>query len=203
MLASEIITRFELYMDDTTELSTTESLALLNKISQLVANANNWEILKQGYSGTGTGTTLTLPTRFSHLVENANSTSDNIYADGAVVFVDNSPFKVVSWSDRKQYEGDSNKAYIDIANGNLVFTTSVAGKTVEFDYHQYPATYTISEHVWVPDRFADILYHGMCIDDFAIQQSEKAKSYRNEHLGSYNMWLGEMKSWNFKLVQMT
>ena len=203
MLASEIITRFELFMDDGTELSSAESLIVLNKISQLVANTNNWEILKQGYSGTGTGTTVAFPTRFSHLVDNANYSSDNDYANGTVIFVDDAPYKVVSWSDRKQYEGQSDKAYLDMANSNLVFTSSVAGKTVEFDYIQYPATYTASDTVWIPDRFADILYHGMCADDYVIQQSDKAKSYRDEHLNAYKMWLNEMKSWNFKLVQLT
>lgn len=47
MLASEIIAKFELYVDDSTELSTQEELDLLNKVYQKVADDRPWEILKK------------------------------------------------------------------------------------------------------------------------------------------------------------
>ena len=47
MTAQEIIAAFELKVDDSTELSTSEELALLNRVYQLVCDERPWEILKK------------------------------------------------------------------------------------------------------------------------------------------------------------
>ena len=207
MTAAEIITKFELYMDDTTELSSTEELALLNKIYQRVSAIYPWESLKTAYSGTTDGTAnLALPARFSQLTENDQYSENGQYGAGPVIYVgtDYAPYKVVSWSDRRNYRDQSNVAFLDVANDNLVFAQAPgSGKAVEFDYIETPADLTLSDTPWLPTRFQDVIYHGMCIDDFVIQQSEKALSYRNEHLANFNMYLSDMKSWNFKLLQMS
>ena len=177
----------------------------MDKIYQRVSAIYNWESLKKAYSGTASGTTLALATRFSHFVENDNYSSDNEYAEGPVVFIgtDYTPYKIVSFSDRRRYRDQSGIVYLDLPNSNLVFTVDPGSKAVEYDYIETPAELTTTtDTFWIPDRFTPIIYHGMCVDDFVIQQSEKARSYRDENLNTYNMYLNDMKSWNFKLIQM-
>jgi hypothetical protein len=205
MTGAEIITKFELYMDDTTELSADEELDLVNKIYQRVSEMLPWEQLKKAYSGTASGTTLALPTRFSHIVENYNYSSDAEYGGAPVVFIgtEYQPYKLISWSDRRRYREHSGHAYVDIANSNLVFTVDPGAKAVEYDYIEYPADLATGTSPWFPSRFHDAIYHGMCVDDFVIQQSEKAKSYRGEHQKAFEDYIADMKLWNARLVQMT
>lgn len=196
---------FRLFMDDTSDLSSSEEISLMDKIYQLVSQEMDWEKLKKPYSGTTSGTTLALPTGFSGLSENADYSENGEYGNAPVIYVgdDYTPYKVVSFSDRRMYRDQGNIAYIDIANDNLVFATDPGVKAVEYDYMEEPTALSDTDDTfWFPDKFAHILYHGMCADSFVIQQSEKARSYRDEHLSSYNMFLNNMKSWNFKLVQM-
>lgn len=204
---SDIIKDFELFLDDTTELSTAEEIRLAEKHSQRIANLLPWEILKKSYaSGSAvSSTTDSLPTRFAYVVANDNYSENGEYGTGPVIYVGTnySPWKVVSWSDRRNYRSRKGYAYVDIANSNMVFSEA-PNDTVEYDYIEYPATLTATtDTIWIPDRFAPILYHSMCADDFVIQQSEKARSYRDEHLNSYKMYENDMRSWNYNLVQLT
>lgn len=206
MLASEIIKKFELYMDDTTELSSDEELDLLNKKYQMISAELPWEQLKKAYSGTTDGsTTLSLPTRFSYIVNNQNYSDDSQYASGPVIYIGSNydPYPLISFSDRRRYRTKSGYAYLDIANSNLVFTVAPSsGKAVEYDYIEYPADLTTSTSPWLPSRFHDWLYHEMCIDDFVIQQSEKARSYRDEHKKAAEEYRASARQWNANLIQM-
>lgn len=193
-------------MDDTTELSDSEELRLLNKIYNRVSTVHTWKRLIQEYSGTASGTTLSLPERFAYVVENDNYTENGQYGGGRVVYIGSeyTPWKLVDISDRRNYRNRNGFAWVDLANSNLVFSTDPGAKAVEYDYLEFPTPLTdTSDTFWIPDAYTPILYHGMCIDDFVIQQSEKARSYRDEHLGSYNMYLNDMKSWNMSLTQLT
>lgn len=204
-LASQIITDFHLYIDDMTELSSVEELALLNRVQNNVCNEKVWEFLKT----TGTGNTSTsvdyiaLPSDFAYLTDNHNYTDSSYEASRPVVFIgtEYSPYPVISWSDRRQYRDQQGFAYIDIVNSRLVFTKQpTTVKAVEFDYIKTPAVLTTSDNIAIPDRFAPILFHGMCIDDFIIQMSDKAKSYKNEHEAKYKSYLADMSYWNARLV---
>lgn len=206
-LASTIITDFELYLDDMTELSSTEEIALLNRVQNNVCNLKAWEFLKT--AGTGTTSTsvdyVALPSNFAYLVQNANYTDSSYAADRPVVFVGSTyePYQVISWSDRRQYRNKSNYAYIDIGNSRLVFTLQpTSSQAVEFDYIKTPTVLTTSDNIAIPDRFAPVLFHGMCVDDFIIQMSDKAKSYKSEHEQKYKMYLDDMAYWNAKLIQI-
>jgi hypothetical protein len=71
MLASEIITTFELYNGDATELSATEELALLNKIYHEVAAIRPWLVFNKESTGTVSTSVpyVSLPTRFARIAE--------------------------------------------------------------------------------------------------------------------------------------
>lgn len=194
-------------MDDTTELSESEEIRLAEKHSQRIANQYPWLKLRKEGTGTVSSASISWPTRFDYIVANYNETSASDYGEGPAVLIgpDLAPYKVVSYEDRKRYNNSGGYCYVDPVNETIVFTDSSAdGKAYSFDYQEYPATLTATtDTIWIPDRFAAALYHSMCVDDFVIQQSEKARSYRDENLAAAQMWVNEMRMWDARLRQMT
>lgn len=209
MTSQEIIERFELYVDDTTELSTQEELDLLQKIYDKVCDETPWEILKTESSGTlSTSTTITLPADFNRLVANSNFTQNNwqneANTSGRVVWLGTgsaaSPYIVVDWSDRKRYISSNGFAYLDMANNQLVFTVPQStGIAYSFDYLKTPTALTLGTSPIFPARFHHIFYHGMASEDMIIQLFDKARSYAGENNAKYLEWLGQMKMWNANL----
>ena len=73
--ATELITIFELQVNDVTELSTSEELLVMNRIYQRVCSDRPWEFLKTSETGTllGSGTDgfyITIPSDFGYFYEN-------------------------------------------------------------------------------------------------------------------------------------
>lgn len=205
MLKSETLKKFHLYMDDTSELSSTEEEELYDKVVQMISSNRPWEKTKEVFSGTTDGTTtLALPSTFGFLVQNSNHTDSSYDAERPVVFVgpNNDEYKVVSWSDRRQYRDQTNICWIDVANDTLEFAVAPSsGLAVEFDYHGIPADIATSASSWIPARFDHIIFHGMCVDDFVIMHSEKAKSYQSDNQKMYDKYLDDMAYWNANLIQ--
>lgn len=202
MLTSEIIKKFELYVDDSTELSPAEELDLANKIYHRICDDRPWEFLKKEKTGTVSGTSITLPTDFAYLVENFNYTdnsySTEINAKPVFVFINGSPFQVVNWSDRRRYENNNNVCYLDISAGAIKFPVSQSG-TYSFDYKAFPADLTLSTEPIFPDRYHDAIYHLMAVDDMVIQLFPKAQSYQAENQSLGNSILARMAKWNSDL----
>lgn len=196
MTKEAIITKFELYMDDMSELSSTESEELFDKVYNRVNAERPWEGTKTEYSGTAP---VTLPSDFLFLVQNYNYTDESEYAGAPVVFVDNDPVKVVSWSDRNRYT--TGVAYLNMRANTLDFKDTVTGDTVVFDYHASMPELLTTETPWFPSVFHDVIYHGMCAEAFMMMQADKSKSYAQEHLAWYNKYLGDMALWNARLIQ--
>lgn len=206
MTKSAIITKAQLYLDDSSELSDSEFEDLFDKIYQKVCDDRPWEFTKRSYAGTTTSAaTLALPSNFGYLVANRNHTSSSYTADRPVVFVRSTydPFEVVSWSDRRQYRNHTNVCWIDIPNSVLEFATAPGtGLAVEYDYHAAMDALANAEEPVFPARFHDVIYHGMVEDDFIIQQSDKAKSYAGENRQQYDEYIRRMAYWNSQLVQI-
>lgn len=205
---SQIITDFELYIDDATDLSSTEELALFNRVFKKICSSKAWEFLKKAAAGTTSTSVpyISLPSDFGYLAQNHNYTETA--ANGGtnpVVFVgtDYVPYKVVSWSDRRQYRDQANVCYIDIANSRLYFAKQPSSAlAVEYDYVAAPASLGLNDTIPIPDRFVPAIFHGMCVDDFIIQQSDKAKSYKRENEDKQKEYLDDMAYWNSRLIQM-
>lgn len=207
MTGAEIITAFELQVDDLTELSSVEELALANKVYHKIAMDRPWEILKKTHAGTQSVTVpyIALPSDFAYLTENYNHTDRSYYAGRPVVFIGTNyqPYEVVSWSDRRTVRTDTNKCYIDIANSRLYFTVQpTTAQTVEFDYMSVPTDITTGTSPVFPARFHKIFQHGMAVEDFVLQLSDKAKSYAPENRALYESYLEDMAMWNAELVQL-
>lgn len=198
MLASEIITEFELYNGDTTELSSAEELNLLNKIYHEVAGGHAWLILNKESTGTLSTTVpyVSLPTRFKSV---ANTT---VY-DGhdKFIYVNKAPFKVIPFSERRQYEDVSGYAYIDLATSRLYLTAQpTTAYSYSFDYSEYPADLTLSDSPVFPARLHSVFSHLMAVDDDILQRFPKGDSYIGEHKSRAEDLLNRLRSWNFELA---
>lgn len=185
----DIITAFELYIGDETELSSVEELALLQKVYNEVLASEEWEFLKKEATGTISGTYITQPTDFDRL-----TTDQNIYLGTA-----QRQFPVIPFSDRRKYINQNPFCYYDAKNQKFVFFLS-QNDTYSFDYiYVPPALDTSTSNPVFPVRFYDMLYHKMCCDSDIINLSDKARSYAKENELRYLQILADMKSWNKKL----
>lgn len=207
MTKSEITTKAQLYLDDMSELSTAEFSDLFDKMYRKVNSSRPWEGTKK--EGTGTTSTsvayISLPSDFLFLVANGNYTDSSEYAERPVVFRGSThkKYEVVSWSDRRQYRDSDAHAWIDFTNLRLYFSkTPTVSESVEFDYHGQMTALGNDESPWFPAEYHDVLYHMMVADDFMIQHSEKAKSYRNENLKAAEEYMNDLAYWNSQLVQL-
>jgi hypothetical protein len=207
MTKSEIIVKAQLYLDDMSELSTQEFSDLFDKMYRKVNSNRPWE----GTKKEGTTTTspsleyVTLATDFLFLTQNANYTDSSDAASRPVVFrgTDYRKYEVVSWDDRRQYRNSDAHAWIDYPNLRLYFSKiPTVAESVEYDYHSSMPALALAETPWFPDEYHDVLYHMMCVDDFVIQQSDKAKSYKSDNEKMAKDYLEEMVWWNSMLVQI-
>lgn len=208
MNGEQIIDKFELYVDDATELSSTEELALLNEKYQEICAERNWEFLKASDSGTLSTTVpyIDLPSDFVHLLPNAGYTENYISDDAGmapvVVFVGSTyrPYRVVNWSDRRQYRDRDGFAYLDYNNARVYFTKQpTSGDSYELDYKSRPTDITNNTSPVFPAEFHPLLYLAMAIDDDIIQRYEKARSYAGENQAKFNRLFASMCLWNSQL----
>lgn len=200
-------------MDDQTSLSDQEESDLFDKIYQEIVTMQPWEFTKKAAVGSLSGVNATtpyasLPSDFLFFTANANYSDDYNQALGPVIFLVDangtySPIQIVSWSDRRQYLNQTGFAYVDIPNSRLVFTapTPTQFLTYEFDYHSLmPALTTNQSPAW--PAWHDIVYHYMCIDEYILEQSDKAKSYAAENKSRGDAFLAKMQYWNANLIQI-
>lgn len=211
MIANDIIKKFELFVDDTTELSSSEELDLVNKLFKKIFINRPWEFAKKQASGSFSGLEIDLPADFAYLVPNYNYTDNSSANDQnsapTVIYIgaNYEPIKVVNFSDRRRYYNQSGYAYVDLSRGKLVFTAQPSGATYEFDYVYIPADLTLSDELSVPIGFRDAMshaiYHGMCVEDMIIQIFDKAKSYAAENQAKYTSYLADLAYINSRLLQ--
>ena len=209
MTSAEIIALFELYVDDTTELSTSEELALLNRVYQAVCDDRAWEFLKKEASGTmATTTTITVPSDFGHFLENRSYTDNSEVPDynstPTGILVNGTKWlKVIDWSTRRQYTNQDGYAYYDARQGTITTTyAQPSSATYSFDYKMVPTDLLIGTSPVFPSRFHPMLAYAMAVDDMIIQLFDKARSYAGENNAKYRNQLAQMAVWNANLQQM-
>ena len=191
MITSNIIARFNLQVDDSSQLSSDEELALANEVYVDIANDRPWEWLKTAYTGTSSISVpyIALPSDFKEILPN----KDNV----AVVFVgtDYSEYKVIPFSSRRDYRDQDGFCYLDIANSRLYFTLQpTTAKAIEYDYIKRPATLTTGTAPLVTtDQFGNLIAYGMASKFNPIEQSEKASSYQKENQTEYYRILSDLR----------
>lgn len=211
---AQLITKFELQVNDVTELSSAEELDLANDIYLEVCADRPWEFLKTSAAGTiladTSGATtvyyITTPSDFSFFSENRNYTDNSISNDydaaPRVIFVgtNRQPYQIVNYSDRMQYVGQSGFAYLDLGLGKIIFTGAPSDTTYQFDYIKVPARLVLAGTPIFPAQFHKIIPFGMAMNNDILQKSPKAKSYMKENGDRYDDTLLDMAYHNAQLI---
>lgn len=209
--ATELITEFELQVNDVTELSTSEELIVMNRVYQRVCDDRPWEFLKTNTTGTmssdSTGYYITVPDDFAYFYENFNYT-DNAYSTQInsapkVIFVgtEYAAYPIINYADRIQYRDRTGYCYLSLSENKIRFTGTPQAFTYSMDYIKFPETLVAGSTPIFPTRFQNILVFGMAADNEIIQLSDKAKSYAPENAALFQAQLDAMALWNANLIQ--
>lgn len=191
MITLDIIARFNLQVDDSSELSSDEELALAQEVYNEVCEDRPWEFLKTSFEGTSSTTVpyIDLPADFRELAPNKDGYS--------VVFVgtDYAEYKVVPFSSRREHRDQDGFCYIDIASSRLYFTKQpTIAKSVEYDYIKIPPALTPTTAPLVTtSQFGNMIAYGMAGKFNPIEQSEKATSYQRENRAEYFSMLSDFR----------
>ncbi len=201
MIGSEIITRFNLQVDDSSELSDTEALALANEVYDDICNDRPWEWLRKTYTGTTSASVpyIALPADFKAVMANDENS--------AVVFVGTTrdEYTIVPYADRNTYRNIGGYAYIDLVNSRLVFTLQPSSaRAVEYDYVKVQDALTTTTSPLFRLGFHKIIPYGMAAAFNPIEQTDKANSYQPENQDKYDNVLADMamEDAHTKLVNM-
>lgn len=190
MTSDAIIERFNLQVDDSSELSTSEEFALLNQIYTDVQNDRPWEWLRTPYSGTTSASVpyVALPSDFKELTQNKDNKT--------VVFVgsDYAEYIVIPMESRRDYRNQDGYCYIDIPNSRLYFTLQpTSAKAIEYDYIKIAtALVTGASPLVTTSNFGNMLAYGMAEKFTPIEQSNKATSYAPENRVTFGSMLQDL-----------
>lgn len=204
----QIITEFEMQVDDTTELSSVEELILLNRIYRKILAHKAWLFLQKPHTATQSTSVdyIALPSDFDYLAP-AGQYSDigETATYPYVVFVgtDLRKYIVVNYADRRQYDNKDGYCYVDPINNRLVFTKQpTSAETVQFDYIYVPDDITLVTSPVIPAKFHDMFAYGMAVDDMIIQMFEKSRSTAQENNSFFQAKLDDMCIWNDMQIQI-
>lgn len=206
MTTQDVIKKFEIYKDDTSELATQEEVDLANKILDEIYNDGPWEWLRKSYTGNTTEAgAITAPGDFRHFMDNWTDDDTSTTMNKKVVFVGplNIPYQIIPMQARIRYAGLGQYAYYDKVAGKIKFLDNLAqGTSVTFDYQYNPTAVTISDTIPLPEGFEHMVYHGMAVDDDFIQMFEKARAYTTENQTKYNMYMTKLRRYNNSLINL-
>lgn len=189
MTGTQIIEKFNLQVDDSSELSSAEVLDLLNDVYNEIQDDRPWEWLRVTATGT-TSTTLpyvALPNDFKMLAPNKDNRT--------VIFVGTqyAEYTVVSYEDRRNYRNQDGYCYIDVPNQRLYFTLQpTSAQAIEYDYIKVAAAITTSTSPLFRSGYHKIIAFGMAAKFPAIEQSNKATSYGTDNKATYLSLLADM-----------
>jgi len=188
MTVDEIIAKFELQVDDASELSSDESLDLANDIYQEIQDDRPWEWLRSTYTGTTSTTVpyIALPSDFKMMMPNSYNET--------VVYVgtDYSPYKIIGYDQRRDYRNIDGYAYVDFPNSRLVFTLQpTTAKTIEYDYIKI-ATPLVLGATPLGRGTPKAIVFGMASRFPSIEQAEKDTSYAPDNKATYRSLVSDM-----------
>src|SRR5579872_4993686 len=136
LTGQQIIDRFELYTDDTTELSSDEELILANDKLRIIYMEQNWEFLRRKNTGTiGSDGKIAVPTDFDEFIENYSEDPTISEPLLKVIFIGSmkSPYFIVPMGQRNA-NNFSNVCWFDPTDKKINFAQSPgSGAVYEFD----------------------------------------------------------------------
>ena len=193
LTGEQIIERFDLYPDDTTELSTDEELEVANDKLRLIYMEQSWEFLRRNKSGTiESDGKISTPIDFDEFMENYAEDSD--IPNMKVVYIGNgAPYVVIPMGQRnaRQY---TNSCWLDPADNKINFSQSPgSGTPYQFDYKTSPDDVTADTSPALPPEYHPMVVFLMLIDEEIIKKSEKARSNMQDNAVQYQTYLKNLK----------
>ncbi len=194
LTGQQIIDRFELYTDDTTDLSSDEELILANDKLRLIYMEQPWEFLRRTKAGSiESDGKISLPADFDEFMENFSD--DGYEAVEKVVYVGEgkSPYRIVPMGQRMANSYNA-VCWIDPSDGKINFSQSPGtGASYEFDYKTSPDDLTVSTSPKLPPEYHPMVVFAMLIDEEIIKKSEKARSNMQDNAVQYQRYLKNLK----------
>jgi len=190
MITSDIIDRFHLQVDDSSELSTEEELALANEVYNEICSERSWAWLQTSYTTTASTTVpyVALPADFRELLPNYDLETQ------ILVGTDYTPYKVVNWSERRNYRDMVGLCYLDYPNLRIYFTKQpIDTHAIEFDYVKIQPALTLSTSPLFRADYHDIIAYGMASKFDPIQLTPQGESYQKVNGGLYEQKLEALR----------
>lgn len=189
MNGQQIIDKFENLIGDS--LDPDFSLQLANDEKNSIETELELEITKKLDSSQSTtaGQTSTtaksLPTKFLSPLP---------------IFVGTERYIPIPFEQQQAYKNTVGFYWIDLANDQYhLCGTQGSAQTIYFFYQEETDDLTISTSPVWPTRFHSIIPYGMARKYFAIDQSEKSRSWLPEHQLFYNELKNQMIDWDARL----
>ena len=205
LTGQQIIERFELYTDDTTDLSSDEELILANDKLRLIYMEQPWEFLRRKKTGVvESDGKITVPVDFDELMENYSEDPTISEPLLKAIFVgrQRSPYFFVPMGQRNANQF-SNVCWIDPSDGKINFAQSPGtGASYEFDYKTSPDDIVVGTSPKLPVEYHPMIVFSMLIDEDIIKKSEKARSNMQDNAVQYQRYMKNLKlrDARFKLV---
>ena len=203
LTGQQIIDRFELYTDDTTDLSSDEEIILANDKLRLVYMEQPWEFLRRKKTGVvESDGKITPPSDFDELMENFSEDPTVGEPITKVVYIGHSPFLVVPMGQRNA-NNYSNVCWIDPTDGKINFAQNPgSGAAYEYDYKTSPDDIAVGTSPKLPAEYHPMIIFSMLIDEEIIKKSEKARSNMQDNAVQYQRYLKNLKlrDARFKLI---
>lgn len=202
MTSEQILQKFHLQVDDSTELSSDEELDLLNDVYQETAFTRPWNILKTSATGTVVNNEITLPSNFAYIYNNRNFAGQDTQANLPVIFIgaNYEPYYIINFDERRQYRNQKGFAYIDYAQNKIVFLATPSDTAYEFDYIKVPTALGLNDSPVFPERFHKKFAYDMAVQDSIVQMSDKIESLLATNKAEANRYMSNMEMWDSKLT---
>lgn len=189
MTGDDIISKFNVQVDDASELSDDEELDLLNDVYNDVQNDRPWEWLKTTFSGTTSTSVpyIALPTDFKMISPNLDNETTVFVGTQYTVY------QVIGFDQRRDFRNVNGYCYIDIPNQRLVFTLQpTSAQAVEYDYIKIATPITTSSSPLFREGYHKVISFGMAAKFPSIEQADKSTSYSPENQREYLRILSDM-----------
>lgn len=190
MKLSEVIERFHLLMDDTSELSEVEEVGIANDVYKLIC-ITPFEFMKKAGGGNVVNGELILPSDFLYIPDH--------YVEGETaktIFVDDKLYNVSSISERRDAS-----CYYDLANKKIIFKDKGVNGTADYTYVYIPADLNLNSTVPIPVA-PQVIAFGMAVDNYIMQQFEKARTYLPENKQKYDELIERIHYYNSNLISL-
>lgn len=192
LTGKEIINLFNLLVDDTSELSEAEELALMNRVYKKIV-FRPYEFMKKEVNGVVDGCYIYVPNDFGFIPDSADSRQK-------VFYVNNNPVSLINYSDRRQFENLDGYAYQQLSHNRLVLTKQPSSNfSYSIDYIFIPDDITLETTPVFP-VFNEVISYGMAVDSYIIQQFDKARSYAAENNAKMKELIENLDYYNSNLI---